>query len=214
MKKLLSLLSILTISETAVQSVIAASPYQKENNNNYQQINNLEILKRNKRKNYNKSVIIDSYVNEIQQNILVIDTNIEVNVHVDWTGGEKHNSISWEDNTKKYGINWEQLKNSESILLIGSFEWNNYAAPFKKSQMLLQKNFSSEEKIYFSASEKHTATSGWATQTGTISIQFNILKRDNNFVDLNLKVVAAADSYGAVHGNDTYSKINIIEIKK
>ncbi len=54
MKKLLSLLSVLTISGTAIPTTIAASPYQKEetiNNNNYQQSNNLIKLNRNKREN-------------------------------------------------------------------------------------------------------------------------------------------------------------------
>jgi len=53
MKKLLNLLSVLTISGTAVPTTIAASPYQKEetinSDINYQQINNLENLIRNKR---------------------------------------------------------------------------------------------------------------------------------------------------------------------
>ncbi|MFW4370988.1 MAG: hypothetical protein EHV01_003485 [Spiroplasma sp. hy2] len=53
MKKLLSLLSVLTISGTAVPTTIAASPYQKEetikNSNINLQTNNLENLKRNKR---------------------------------------------------------------------------------------------------------------------------------------------------------------------
>ncbi|WP_342256520.1 hypothetical protein [Spiroplasma endosymbiont of Poecilobothrus nobilitatus] len=45
MKKLLSLLSVLTISGTAVPTTIAASSYKKEetlnSDNNYQQTNNL-----------------------------------------------------------------------------------------------------------------------------------------------------------------------------
>ncbi|RUO86551.1 hypothetical protein [Spiroplasma endosymbiont of Megaselia nigra] len=53
MKKLLSLLSVLTISGTAVPTTIAASPYKKQETKNsdinYQQINNLENLNRNKR---------------------------------------------------------------------------------------------------------------------------------------------------------------------
>ncbi|WP_342256269.1 hypothetical protein [Spiroplasma endosymbiont of Poecilobothrus nobilitatus] len=55
MKKLLSLLSVLTISGTAVPTTIAASPYQKlenklkNNDINYSQTNNLEVLNRNKR---------------------------------------------------------------------------------------------------------------------------------------------------------------------
>ncbi|WP_342256065.1 hypothetical protein [Spiroplasma endosymbiont of Poecilobothrus nobilitatus] len=54
MKKLLSLLSVITISGTAVPTTIAASPYKKEetiknSDINYQQTNNLEVLNRNKR---------------------------------------------------------------------------------------------------------------------------------------------------------------------
>lgn len=54
MKKLLSLLSFVTISGTAVPTVIAPSPYQKEeiiknSNINYLQTNNLEYLSRGKR---------------------------------------------------------------------------------------------------------------------------------------------------------------------
>ncbi len=56
MKKLLSLLSVLTINGTAVPTTIAASPYQKEetiknNDINYLQINNLDKLNRTKRNN-------------------------------------------------------------------------------------------------------------------------------------------------------------------
>ncbi|WP_419334266.1 C39 family peptidase [Spiroplasma endosymbiont of Sarcophaga variegata] len=55
MKKLLSLLSVLTISGTAVPTTIAVSPYEKEKNINsdinYLQTNNLDTLNRNKREN-------------------------------------------------------------------------------------------------------------------------------------------------------------------
>ncbi|WP_338992236.1 hypothetical protein [Spiroplasma endosymbiont of Seladonia tumulorum] len=55
MKKLLSLLSVLTISGTAVPTTIAASPYQKEeklnSDINYSKTNNLKILSRSKRGN-------------------------------------------------------------------------------------------------------------------------------------------------------------------
>ncbi|WP_348735949.1 hypothetical protein [Spiroplasma endosymbiont of Ammophila pubescens] len=58
MKKLLSLLSVLTISGSAIPTTIAASPYQNQENN-------LETLNRNKRQNnnfikYNKKLIIDN----------------------------------------------------------------------------------------------------------------------------------------------------------
>ncbi|UNF62426.1 hypothetical protein [Spiroplasma poulsonii] len=54
MKKLLSLLSVLTISGTAIPTTIAASPYQKETQNindkiNFSQENNLETLNEIKR---------------------------------------------------------------------------------------------------------------------------------------------------------------------
>ncbi|UNF62127.1 alpha-helical pore-forming toxin family protein [Spiroplasma poulsonii] len=62
MKKLLSLLSVLTISGTAIPTTIAASPYQKETQNindkiNFSQENNLETLNRNKRDYNNKNKI-------------------------------------------------------------------------------------------------------------------------------------------------------------
>ncbi|WP_348734821.1 hypothetical protein [Spiroplasma endosymbiont of Ammophila pubescens] len=58
MKKLLSLLSVLTISGSAIPTTIAASPHQNQENN-------LETLNRNKRQNnnfikYNKKLIIDN----------------------------------------------------------------------------------------------------------------------------------------------------------
>ncbi len=56
MKKLLSLLSVLTISGTAVPTTAALSSYKKEeiiknNDINYLQINNLDKLNRTKRNN-------------------------------------------------------------------------------------------------------------------------------------------------------------------
>ncbi|RUO85771.1 hypothetical protein [Spiroplasma endosymbiont of Megaselia nigra] len=76
MKKLLSLLSLLTISGTAVPTTIAASPYQKEeklnNNINYSQINNLETLNRNKRENNKNNNIVA--ISEI-----VVTTNGPIN---------------------------------------------------------------------------------------------------------------------------------------
>ncbi|WP_374696536.1 hypothetical protein [Spiroplasma endosymbiont of Polydrusus formosus] len=52
MKKLLSLLGLLTISGTLILTTIAASPYQKEeklNDINYLLVNNLKNLKISKR---------------------------------------------------------------------------------------------------------------------------------------------------------------------
>ncbi|WP_425377625.1 hypothetical protein [Spiroplasma endosymbiont of Polydrusus pterygomalis] len=62
MKKLLSLLSILTISGSAMPTIIAASPYKEEEikleNNGiiYSQTNNLENLKRDKRQYENSNL--------------------------------------------------------------------------------------------------------------------------------------------------------------
>jgi hypothetical protein len=54
MKRLLSLLCVLATSGTVMPMIVAATPYQRKeiklkNNINYQQTNNLETLKRNKR---------------------------------------------------------------------------------------------------------------------------------------------------------------------
>ncbi len=88
MKKLLSLLSVLTISGTAVPTTIAAIPYQKQEtikniDVNYQQKNNLENLKRVKRQNY-KNAINWTINNGIIKSIIVGNNNkfIENNVIV------------------------------------------------------------------------------------------------------------------------------------
>jgi len=62
MKKLLSLLSVLTISGTAIPTTIAASPYQKNQLNSHinLQTNNLENLKRNKREIDHENEMIES----------------------------------------------------------------------------------------------------------------------------------------------------------
>ncbi|MFX4057806.1 MAG: hypothetical protein EHV01_005775 [Spiroplasma sp. hy2] len=70
MKKLLSLLSVLTISGTAVPTTIAASPYQKEetiknSEINYSQTNNLEKLNRNKRDVF--SCIGNSFLESVKE---------------------------------------------------------------------------------------------------------------------------------------------------
>ncbi|WP_338990198.1 hypothetical protein [Spiroplasma endosymbiont of Seladonia tumulorum] len=65
MKKLLSLLSLLTIGGTAVPTTIAASPYQKEETKleiskvNYSQKNNLEKLNRVKRQDNKKIILLE-----------------------------------------------------------------------------------------------------------------------------------------------------------
>ncbi len=75
MKKLLSLLSVLTISGTAIPTTIAASPYKKEENKlednkvNYSHNNNLEKLNRSKRQNRG---ILD-----INENLIINDDEKE-----------------------------------------------------------------------------------------------------------------------------------------
>ncbi|WP_338990347.1 hypothetical protein [Spiroplasma endosymbiont of Seladonia tumulorum] len=87
MKKLLSLLSVLTISGSAVPTTIAASPYQKKENIknidiNYQQTNNLKKIKRQDYKNainwtinngIIKSIIVGNNYASIKNNIVVLN---------------------------------------------------------------------------------------------------------------------------------------------
>ncbi|MBW3059047.1 MAG: hypothetical protein CXB60_08365 [Spiroplasma poulsonii] len=72
MKKILSLLSVLTISGTAVPTTIAASPYQKEetikNNDIILQENNLESLKRNKKNTWQQVTEINRPFSSFGQN--------------------------------------------------------------------------------------------------------------------------------------------------
>lgn len=76
MKKLLSLLSVLTISSSAIPTTIAASPYQKEklsiDNINYSQKINLKKIIRNKREN-------DKKLNDLLKNwfLGILDKNDE-----------------------------------------------------------------------------------------------------------------------------------------
>ena len=90
MKKLLSLLSVLTISGTAVPITISASPYQKQlNNNDYLQTNNLENLIRNKRQT--KTLSLSDYlefnnkyiekINGIFNSVLQLEIDNQNNVY-------------------------------------------------------------------------------------------------------------------------------------
>jgi len=79
MKKLLSLLSVLTINGTTMPIVIVASPYQKQeiiknSETNYQQINNLKNLNRNKRESNKQINWSNDYVNT---NVLFVVDDIE-----------------------------------------------------------------------------------------------------------------------------------------
>ncbi|WP_253301155.1 hypothetical protein [Spiroplasma endosymbiont of Phyllotreta cruciferae] len=103
MKKLLSLLSILTISGTSVPTTIAASPYQKEetiknSNINYLQTNNLEKLNRNKRDVFSwiGGAITDAgeWVGTAAK-----DT-------VNWVGGAAESAFNWTKTAIIDGANW------------------------------------------------------------------------------------------------------------
>ncbi|WP_342224173.1 hypothetical protein [Spiroplasma endosymbiont of Asaphidion curtum] len=94
MKKLLSLLSVLTISGTVMPTVIAASSYQKQetiknsdnNVNNYQQVNNLK-LKRIKRTNYSTEKNLDTELTSDEKiflSLLLFIKNKLVNVFSDY----------------------------------------------------------------------------------------------------------------------------------
>ncbi|WP_338956472.1 ribosome-inactivating family protein [Spiroplasma endosymbiont of Polydrusus cervinus] len=94
MKKLLSLLSVLTISGNAVPTTIAASPYQKEeklNNDTNLQTNNLETLNRYKRQAPNKK----------KQN--VCNKNIE-NTLLRWDGRLHINNNDYQNMSYQSGI--------------------------------------------------------------------------------------------------------------
>ncbi|UZQ30750.1 MAG: hypothetical protein OHM56_04340 [Spiroplasma phoeniceum] len=106
MKKLLSLLSVLTISGTAVPTTIAASYYQKEENINsdisYQQTNNLKTLIRDKRNNNEVAIPIENHDSLI----------------FNWSS----NSVSW---VKIWGLNWILKINANNIQVIINWIKNN-----------------------------------------------------------------------------------------
>lgn len=97
MKKLLSLLSVLTISGTAMPTTIAASPYQKE-----EQKNKLENLNRVKRNNNEVAIPIENHDSLI----------------FNWSS----NSVSW---VKIWGLNWILKINANNIQTIINWIKNN-----------------------------------------------------------------------------------------
>jgi len=118
MKKLLSLLSVLTIGGTAVPTTIAASPYKKEKQlNSYLQTNNLKQLDRIKRQQNKKTskkilvltekLIIDSnnsreYTNSSRR----VLQNLEIQrilIPVINVGEENQDSIIYTLNNENYG---------------------------------------------------------------------------------------------------------------
>ncbi|RUO86005.1 hypothetical protein [Spiroplasma endosymbiont of Megaselia nigra] len=101
MKKLLSLLSVLTISGIALPTTIAASPYQKQeklnNEINYQQINNLESLNRKKRENNNQNIFGISEV-VIETNGDIFSSGVALNNKV-YFGSDDHNVYEYDPAT-------------------------------------------------------------------------------------------------------------------
>jgi len=119
MKKLLSLLSVLTISGTAVPTTIAASPYQKQetinSDINYQKTNNLEKLNRIKReKNNLEQKSFEELINtdlKIEDLISLIDLDLDINLKFDsieekkFSNNKIDDDIIWINNIKVYTFN-------------------------------------------------------------------------------------------------------------
>ncbi|UZQ30232.1 MAG: hypothetical protein OHM56_01780 [Spiroplasma phoeniceum] len=121
MKKLLSLLSVLTISGSTVPTTIAASRYEKENikniDINYRQTNNLEKLNRVKRQQNQRTsknililtekLIIDSnnsieYINSSRRVVQNLETQ-RILIPVINVGEENQDSIIYTLNNENYG---------------------------------------------------------------------------------------------------------------
>ncbi|WP_338989164.1 PQQ-binding-like beta-propeller repeat protein [Spiroplasma endosymbiont of Seladonia tumulorum] len=104
MKKLLSLLSLLTIGGTAVPTTIAASPYQKEETKleiskvNYSQKNNLEKLNRVKRQNNKKNNIVGISEIVIITNKSIISSGVVLNNKL-YFGSFDHNVYEYNPET-------------------------------------------------------------------------------------------------------------------
>ncbi len=118
MKKLLSLLSVLTISGTVVPTTIATSPYQKEENKlensniNYYQTNNLEILNRNKRDFYEKEQI------EFFNNDFFYKFNLQYNKEKNTNGAfDRNASVQFVDSITLIK-DWTKYANSLEEFLI------------------------------------------------------------------------------------------------
>ncbi len=113
MKKLLSLLSVLTISGTTVPTTIAASPYQKEKKINSDinlKTNNLEILNRNKKDFYEKEQI------EFFNNDFFYKFNLQYNKEKNTNGAfDRNASVQFVDSITlikdwtKYANSWEEF---------------------------------------------------------------------------------------------------------
>ncbi|WP_215826336.1 hypothetical protein [Spiroplasma endosymbiont of 'Nebria riversi'] len=152
--------------------------------------------------------------NEINQNMIVIDTNINIRASVGITGDKTEHVFSNLGSTEDYNFKWQDIKkNLNFILLKGSFEWNDYSSSYRSVEIFLDKKEETDQVITYWKSEPHGSKTGWDHQNGTIILEFNILKRNDGFADLNLKILVSADSYGAVHENNTYALFSTIELK-
>ncbi|UZQ29679.1 MAG: hypothetical protein OHM56_11070 [Spiroplasma phoeniceum] len=115
MKKLLSLLSVLTISGSAIPTTIAASPYQK---------NNLETLNRKKREN-NETL-------EQQKIVIRTDSNISysgivLNNKLYW-GSDDHNVYEYDPATgeQKIVITTNYVVSSSGVVLNNKLYWGSF----------------------------------------------------------------------------------------
>ncbi|WP_338989942.1 hypothetical protein [Spiroplasma endosymbiont of Seladonia tumulorum] len=109
MKKLLSLLSLLTIGGTAVPTTIAASPYQKEETKleiskvNYSQKNNLEKLNRVKRQDNKKNNIVGISEIVIITNKSIISSGVVLNNKL-YFGSFDHNVYEYNPETEQQKV--------------------------------------------------------------------------------------------------------------
>ncbi len=152
--------------------------------------------------------------NEINQNMIVIDTNINIRASVGINGDKTEHVFSNLGSTEDYNFKWQDIKkNLNFILLKGSFEWNDYSSTYRSVEIFLDKKEENDQVITYWKYEPHGSKTGWAHQNGTITLEFNILKINDGFADLNLKIWVNADYYGAVHENNTYALVSTIELK-
>ncbi|RUO86466.1 hypothetical protein [Spiroplasma endosymbiont of Megaselia nigra] len=127
MKKLLSLLSVLTVSGSALPTTIAASPYQKQeikilnsDKSNYSQTNHLKILNRNRRENKNKISGIVSIIGPKENKRIDFSTGLILDNKLYYCS-KFTNSLNETDLitslTKIISLEWSFLNGSNGIML-------------------------------------------------------------------------------------------------
>ncbi|WP_338967077.1 hypothetical protein [Spiroplasma endosymbiont of Lonchoptera lutea] len=146
MKKLLSLLSVLTVSGTAMPTVIATSPYQKQEKINQLknsefnlQKNNLEKLKRNKRENNTINKIDSLYLRNIEKFYSIPSYNINKGYFLK----NNKNNIYFLNDTKIYKLKDD---NSSIEIKIEELNENNKIKLFEINDNYL---FITTEKIIY-----------------------------------------------------------------